>query len=107
MNLDNVFGTQVTSGLEGDDPENLSPAFNDVQQSVNLLVSKIKYVENDAPATYDPIITFDFDFQHLLDVFEFGLPYVPWSIRFPVIVAAAFQLMTQEQPNAKHRNIGR
>jgi len=77
LDLDAAFGAQVTDRLDGEDSQNPSPAFNNVQQFVNMLASRINYVEDDDgdPATYDPAITFDLDFHHQFDVAQFDLDF--------------------------------
>ena len=77
LDLGGAFGARFTDNLDGDDPQDSGPAFNDVQQFVNLLASRISYAEDDDgdELTHDPVITFDLAFQHQFDVAQFGLDF--------------------------------
>lgn len=77
LDLNSAFGLQVTDKLDGEDSQNPGAAFNNVQQFVNLLASRINYVADDDgdPTTHDPAITFDLDFQHQFDVAQFDLDF--------------------------------
>ncbi len=56
---------------------NDDPAFQNIQELVSLLASKIHYSADDDgdSATHDPVIKFDVDFHHLFDVATFDAAF--------------------------------
>ncbi len=77
LDLNAAFGVQVIDKIATQEEQDSSAAFNNVQQFVNLLASRISYVQDDDgdPATHDPAILFDLDFHHRFDVAQFGLDF--------------------------------
>ena len=65
------------SGEDETERSNDDPGFQNVQQLVNQLASRITYSADDDgdSSTHDPVITFDVDFHHLFDVASFDADF--------------------------------